>query len=294
MRHGASCAVRCPPSSRKALHELRPRCRPRVLRARSSRRAGPFWVHRSRDPRRRAAPSRVTPPAARAGRGPPGVSPCAHGPSGSSPQPRAEGGDVEMKWDERDAVAAIDRAIDELKRAAIDDGKNLETEHPPQVRRRASRAQGASTVRSRPSARRTTTSLARRTTPTRVASRRARSITSTRRSGIRSKGSRRRSTRASRGKSLPRVGCVGGGLPSRPSRLALPRREWPKCAPLATSTLSARPKPPALSSTVASSGPPKPLLRLQPQITPRRRALHMRFQVEGGRGRHPLHAEARA
>jgi hypothetical protein len=40
-----------------------------------------------------------------------------------------KGGDAQMKWDERDAVAAIDHAIEEIKRAAIDDGKDL-NDHP--------------------------------------------------------------------------------------------------------------------------------------------------------------------
>jgi hypothetical protein len=40
-----------------------------------------------------------------------------------------EGGERQMKWDERDAVAAIDRAIHDIKEAAIDDGKNLD-DHP--------------------------------------------------------------------------------------------------------------------------------------------------------------------
>jgi hypothetical protein len=35
-----------------------------------------------------------------------------------------------MKWDEHVAIAAIDRAIAEIKAAAIDDGKNLD-DHPP-------------------------------------------------------------------------------------------------------------------------------------------------------------------
>ena len=35
-----------------------------------------------------------------------------------------------MKWDERDGVVAIDRAIDDIKEAALDDGKNLD-DHPP-------------------------------------------------------------------------------------------------------------------------------------------------------------------
>jgi hypothetical protein len=34
-----------------------------------------------------------------------------------------------MKWDEHDAVVEIDHAIEEIKRAAIDDGKNL-NDHP--------------------------------------------------------------------------------------------------------------------------------------------------------------------
>jgi tetratricopeptide (TPR) repeat protein len=40
------------------------------------------------------------------------------------------GGDPTMRWDERHAVEAIDRAINDIKRAAIDDGKNLQ-DHPP-------------------------------------------------------------------------------------------------------------------------------------------------------------------
>ena len=39
------------------------------------------------------------------------------------------GGDAQLKWDERGAVEAIDRAIGDIKRAAIDDGKNLQ-DHP--------------------------------------------------------------------------------------------------------------------------------------------------------------------
>ena len=35
-----------------------------------------------------------------------------------------------MKWDEKEAIGAIDRAIKDIKEAAIDDGKNLE-DHPP-------------------------------------------------------------------------------------------------------------------------------------------------------------------
>jgi hypothetical protein len=41
-----------------------------------------------------------------------------------------KGGDKQMKWDERDAIGAIDRAIKDIKDAALDDGKNLE-DHPP-------------------------------------------------------------------------------------------------------------------------------------------------------------------
>jgi hypothetical protein len=37
-----------------------------------------------------------------------------------------KGGDKQMKWDEHEAVAQIDRAIHDIKEAAIDDGKNLE------------------------------------------------------------------------------------------------------------------------------------------------------------------------
>jgi hypothetical protein len=40
------------------------------------------------------------------------------------------GGDPQMKWDERVAIEAIDRAIADIRRAAIDDGKNLQ-DHPP-------------------------------------------------------------------------------------------------------------------------------------------------------------------
>jgi hypothetical protein len=35
-----------------------------------------------------------------------------------------------MKWDEREAVGTIERAIGDIKQAAIDDGKNLQ-DHPP-------------------------------------------------------------------------------------------------------------------------------------------------------------------
>jgi hypothetical protein len=35
-----------------------------------------------------------------------------------------------MKWDEAIAIGAIDRAIADIKGAAIDDGKNLD-DHPP-------------------------------------------------------------------------------------------------------------------------------------------------------------------
>jgi hypothetical protein len=40
-----------------------------------------------------------------------------------------KGGDSQMKWDEATAVGAIDRAIADIKQAAIDDGKNLD-DHP--------------------------------------------------------------------------------------------------------------------------------------------------------------------
>jgi hypothetical protein len=35
-----------------------------------------------------------------------------------------------MKWDEHDAIVEIDRAIHDIKEAAIDDGRNLD-DHPP-------------------------------------------------------------------------------------------------------------------------------------------------------------------
>jgi hypothetical protein len=41
-----------------------------------------------------------------------------------------KGGDRQMKWDEHDAIVAIDRAIHDLREASVDDGKNLE-DHPP-------------------------------------------------------------------------------------------------------------------------------------------------------------------
>jgi hypothetical protein len=41
-----------------------------------------------------------------------------------------KGGDGEMRWDEREAIGSIDRAIQEIKQAAIDDGKDL-NDHPP-------------------------------------------------------------------------------------------------------------------------------------------------------------------
>ncbi len=41
----------------------------------------------------------------------------------------AKGGDGSQKWDERNAVAEIDNAINEIKRASIDDGKSLD-DHP--------------------------------------------------------------------------------------------------------------------------------------------------------------------
>ena len=40
-----------------------------------------------------------------------------------------KGGDRAMRWDEHAAINEIDAAIGEIKRAAIDDGKNLE-DHP--------------------------------------------------------------------------------------------------------------------------------------------------------------------
>jgi hypothetical protein len=40
------------------------------------------------------------------------------------------GGDAEMKWDEQTATREIDAAIGEIKKASIDDGKNL-ADHPP-------------------------------------------------------------------------------------------------------------------------------------------------------------------
>jgi hypothetical protein len=41
-----------------------------------------------------------------------------------------QGGDLAMRWDERGAVGAIDRAIRDIRAAAIDDGKDLR-DHPP-------------------------------------------------------------------------------------------------------------------------------------------------------------------
>jgi hypothetical protein len=41
-----------------------------------------------------------------------------------------KGGDRQMRWDERGAVEAIDRAIGNIKQAALDDGKPLQ-DHPP-------------------------------------------------------------------------------------------------------------------------------------------------------------------
>lgn len=41
-----------------------------------------------------------------------------------------KGGDRQMKWDEHDCIVAIDRAIQDIKEASIDDGKNID-EHPP-------------------------------------------------------------------------------------------------------------------------------------------------------------------
>jgi hypothetical protein len=40
-----------------------------------------------------------------------------------------KGGDNQTKWDERVAIEATDRAINDIKQASIDDGKNLE-DHP--------------------------------------------------------------------------------------------------------------------------------------------------------------------
>lgn len=40
-----------------------------------------------------------------------------------------KGGDNQMKWDERVAIEATDRAINDIKQASIDDGKNL-ADHP--------------------------------------------------------------------------------------------------------------------------------------------------------------------
>jgi hypothetical protein len=40
-----------------------------------------------------------------------------------------KGGDNQMKWDEHVAIEATDRAINEIKQASIDDGKNLD-DHP--------------------------------------------------------------------------------------------------------------------------------------------------------------------
>jgi hypothetical protein len=39
-------------------------------------------------------------------------------------------GDREVKWDEKIAINEIDAAINEIKKASIDDGKNL-SDHPP-------------------------------------------------------------------------------------------------------------------------------------------------------------------
>ena len=41
-----------------------------------------------------------------------------------------KGGDAAMRWDEHVAIEAIDHALAEIKRAAIDDGKDL-SEHEP-------------------------------------------------------------------------------------------------------------------------------------------------------------------
>ncbi len=45
-----------------------------------------------------------------------------------------KGGDKQMKWDEHDAIGAIDRAIKDIKDAAIDDGKNIDDHLPVDVR----------------------------------------------------------------------------------------------------------------------------------------------------------------
>jgi hypothetical protein len=44
------------------------------------------------------------------------------------------GGDPQMRWDEREAVGAIDQAINEIKQAAIDDGKDLDDHAPVDAR----------------------------------------------------------------------------------------------------------------------------------------------------------------
>ena len=42
----------------------------------------------------------------------------------------SRGGNSDMKWDEQTAIKEIDAAIHEIKKAAIDDGKNID-DHPP-------------------------------------------------------------------------------------------------------------------------------------------------------------------
>ena len=45
-----------------------------------------------------------------------------------------KGGDPNMKWDEHVAIEAIDRALAEIKRASIDDGKNINDHEPLDAR----------------------------------------------------------------------------------------------------------------------------------------------------------------
>jgi hypothetical protein len=42
---------------------------------------------------------------------------------------KKRGGDPQMKWDERTAIDEVEKAINEIKQASIDDGKDLE-DHP--------------------------------------------------------------------------------------------------------------------------------------------------------------------
>jgi hypothetical protein len=51
-----------------------------------------------------------------------------------------KGGDARMKWDEHDGIVAIDRAIQDIKEASIDDGKNIDDHvavdaHEPRIGR---------------------------------------------------------------------------------------------------------------------------------------------------------------